>query len=68
MIACAASGPPSRAQRVVRRVDAGEHLLAVVGEPIRPVEQTTTSMAPAPRCSATRSATAWVVWKPSGPV
>ena len=35
MIAWAASSPPpaaARAQRVVRRVDAGEHLVAVVGE------------------------------------
>ena len=36
--------------------------------PIRPVEQTTTSIAPMPSRSATRSATAWVVWKPSAPV
>ncbi len=36
--------------------------------PIRPVEQTTTSTAPMPSRSATRSATAWVVWKPSAPV
>ena len=36
--------------------------------PIRPVEQTATSMAPMPSASPTSSAVRWVSAKPSGPV
>jgi hypothetical protein len=68
MIAAAASGPPSDD----RVASAASMPLSTSSRsffsPISPVEQTTTSMAPAPSPAATRSATAWVVWNPSAPV
>ena len=68
MIAWAASSPPSLASDAHAASAPASTWSRGLASPISPVEQTRTSMAPMPRCSATRSATAWVVWKPSGPV
>ena len=68
MIAWAASSPPSLASDSYAASAPASTWSRGLASPIRPVEQTRTSMAPMPSWSATRSATAWVVWKPSGPV
>ena len=68
MIASAALAPPSADRAAVAASTPASRWLRSLARPMRPVEHTTTSMAPMPRPSATFSATAWVVWKPSGPV
>ena len=68
MIASAASGPLSLASALTQSSTPSRRFSRGLLSPIRPVEHTTTSIAPMPRRSATRSATAWVVWKPSAPV
>jgi hypothetical protein len=61
-----ASGVPARAAAAASTPDS----TAGIGSrwPISPVEQTATSTAPIWRAPATRSAVAWVSWKPGGPV
>ena len=68
MIACAASSPPPPARAAYAASAPASTCSRGLARPISPVEQTRTSIAPMPAWSATRSATAWVVWKPSGPV
>ena len=68
MIAAAASGPPSAASAAWAASTPASRSARSFWSPIRPVLHTTTSIAPIPRCPATRSAVACVVWKPSGPV
>ncbi len=68
MIASAASFPPSPDSASYAASTPASTCSRSLVSPISPVEQTTTSPAPMPTCSATCSATAWVVWKPSGPV
>ena len=68
MIALAASAPPAPSRASWAASTPASTCSRSLARPISPVEQTTTSFAPMPTCSATRSATAWVVWKPSGPV
>ena len=68
MIASAASCPPSADRPSYAASTPASSASRSLVSPISPVEQTTTSTAPAPIRSATRSATACVVWKPAGPV
>ncbi len=68
MIAVAASSPPVPFSAPWAASTPSRRFCRGLARPISPVEQTTTSRAPMPRRSATRSATAWVVWNPSGPV
>ncbi len=68
MIARAASSPPSAPSPAYAASTPARTCARSLASPISPVEQTTTSTAPIARWSATRSATACVVWKPSGPV
>ena len=68
MIAAAASAPPSSVSAACAAATPSRRSCRGLASPISPVEHTTTSMAPTPSRAATASATAWVVWKPSGPV
>jgi hypothetical protein len=68
MIASAAAGPPSLDRAAYAASTPARSWSRSLLSPISPVEQTTTSRAPMPRRLATCSATACVVWKPSGPV
>ena len=68
MIASAAAWPPSAESAAYAASTPASRAERSFLSPISPVEQTTTSIAPMPRCPATCSATACVVWKPSGPV
>ena len=68
MIAAAASGPPAVPNAAYAESTPASTCSRSLASPISPVEHTTTSIAPTPRCFATRSATAWVVWNPSRPV
>jgi hypothetical protein len=68
MIASAASFPPSGLRAGIAASTPSRRFCRGLVRPISPVEQTTTSTAPMPRFVATRSATACVVWNPSGPV
>ena len=66
--ASAAACPPSAARPAYAASTPSRRAVRSFVRPMRPVEQTTTSIAPTPRCPATCSATAWVVRNPSGPV
>jgi len=74
MIASAAAGPPSRASPRTAASTPGSSLSIGSSSPIRPVEQTATSIAPIGcRCAAVSraarcSAVWWVSWKPCAPV
>ena len=68
MIASAAACPPSSDSAAYASSTPWISWSRSFVSPISPVEQTTTSMAPMPRWPATCSATACVVWNPSGPV
>ena len=68
MIASAAAVPPSGESAARQPSTPSSRFSRGLVRPISPVEQTTTSTAPMPRPSATRSATACVVAKPSLPV
>ncbi len=68
MIACAASPPPLPDSASYAASAPASTCSRGLASPMSPVEQTSTSMAPMPARSATLSATACVVWKPSGPV
>ncbi len=68
MIACAASSPPSGESAAWAASAPASSASRELARPMSPVEHTTTSTAPIPAFAATRSATAWVVRKPSGPV
>ena len=68
MIAVAASGPPSVLSAAVAAPIPARILSIGSCSPIRPVEQTKTSVAEAPSASAVFSAVVCVFWKPCGPV
>jgi hypothetical protein len=68
MIAVAASSPPVPLRASTARSMPDRSFGRSSCSPINPVEHTTTSLAPRPSRSATRSAEAWVFWNPSGPV
>ena len=68
MMAVPASGPPSALRAAAAASTPGRILSMGSCSPIRPVEQTKTSVAEMPSTSATFSAVLWVFWKPVGPV
>ena len=68
MIASEAWTPPSADRAAMAASTPASRSSRSLASPMRPVEHTTTSMAPMPSPAATFSATACVVWKPSGPV
>ena len=75
MMACAASSPPVRPPAISCTMSVTPVNTLSIGSrsPIRPVEQTATSMAPvsvpqSDSAAANASAVAWVSWNPLGPV
>ncbi len=68
MTATAASSPPDADSRATALSTPARIRSMGSGTPMSPVEQTATSAASRPSCSAAFSAVAYVSWKPCGPV